>query len=250
MIQSLYTAATAMASQQVNIDTIANNISNINTIAYKGSRTDFADALYAQMDMSIQSQPNQMRGYGMLIGAIQRDNSTGAMQFTGGALDFMISGDGYFTTEDGKGGRLYTRNGTFTLSNENGTDYLTTAGGLHVLDQNGQRIAIPGGTSGLAVDEAGSLTQNGTALAKLGITSFVNPSGLQSVGADMFASTPATGTATQGNGKVLQGYQEGSNVDLSEQMTRLIRAQKAYSILARAISTADQMESVANGIGR
>ena len=250
MIQALYSAATAMAAQQTNIDTIANNLANINTVGFKSSRVDFADALYAQMARTIQSQPNQLLGYGSVIAALQRDWSGGAAIATEAPLDMMIDGDGYFAVADGAGNRFYTRDGAFTVSEQGGTAYLTTGDGLYVLDSAGARITLPNGTDGLTVDSAGVIRQNGAVLAQLGVTSFVNPSGLQSVGSNRFAATPAAGAQTQAAGEVLQGYQEGSNVDLAQEMARLIRAQKAYSILARAISTADQMEATAAGIGR
>ena len=248
MIQSLYTAATAMASQQFNIDTIANNISNINTNGYKSNRADFADALYAQMDRTIQSQANQLRGHGMLIGAVQRINSAGVAIYSGSLMDMMISGDGYFTVEDAKGNRFFTRNGAFSMSTENGNNYLTTGDGSYVLDSNNRRIGL-NGTTEIAVDDVGNIMQNGASVARLGIVSFANPSGLQNVGGDRYTATAASGAVAAASGTVMQGYQEGSNVDLTEEMTRLIRAQKAYSILSKAISTADQMASVANGIG-
>lgn len=250
MIQALYSAATAMTAQQTNIDNIANNIANLNTVGFKSSRADFADALYGQMTHTIQSQNNQLLGHGATVQALHRDLTNGAMISTGATLDMMIDGDGYFTVSDGAGGKLYTRDGAFAASEQNGTTYLTTGDGHYVLDTTGARIALPQGTDGLTVDSAGTLTQGGSVIATLGVVTFANPAGLQSVGSNRFAATAASGAQAPSAAGVLQGYQEGSNVDLAQEMTRLIRAQKAYSILARAISTADSMESTAAGIGR
>ena len=250
MIQALYSAAVAMSAQQSNIDTIANNIANLNTSGFKSTRADFADALYSQMPHTIQSQNNQHLGHGVTVQSLHRDLSAGPMISTGSPLGLMIDGEGYFTVSDGAGGRLYTRDGAFATSEHNGAMYLTSGDGLYVLDNNGQRIALPNGTDGLTVDSAGVITQDGATIATLGLAGFTNPAGLQSVGANRYAATAASGAATAAATQVLQGYQEGSNVDMAEQITRLIRAQKAYSILARAISTADSMESTAAGIGR
>lgn len=250
MIQALYSAAVAMTAQQSNIDTIANNVANLNTVGFKSTRADFADALYSQMPHTIQSQNNQHLGHGALVQSLHRDLTAGPMVSTGSPTNLMVDGEGYFTLSDGRGGRLYTRDGAFGTTEQNGNMYLTSGDGLYVLDSAGQRIALPNGTDGLTVDSSGAITQNGTAIATLGLASFTNPAGLQSVGANRFTATAASGAPNAAAIRVLQGYQEGSNVDLADQMTRLIRAQKAYSILARAISTADSMESTAAGIGR
>jgi flagellar basal-body rod protein FlgG len=251
MLQSLYTAASGMTGQQYCIDTIANNIANINTAGFKSGRVDFADALYAQIQRPVESGTYLQNGSGMLLGGALRIMDGGVSVPTGSSLDFMAEGPGYFTLQGAQGELYFTRDGSFSVSMENGSAYLVSAEGYYVLGADNQRIQIPGDASAVAADSAGNLSVNGAGFATLKLTSFANPSGLLDAGGNKFTATPAAGTATAGGGTIVrQGCLEGSNVDLSGEMTRLLRAQKSYSVLGSAIRTADEMESQANTMSK
>jgi flagellar basal-body rod protein FlgG len=251
MIQSLYTAFAGMMSQQYNIDTIGNNIANINTTSFKGARVDFADALYQQMKKPIQSGTYLQQGSGMSVGAVQHNATAGVSEMTGNPADFMLNGPGYFTLQGANGQTFFTRDGSFKVSMENGKGYLVTAEGYSVLGADNKRIQIPGDANAVKADRAGNLTLDGKTFASLKITTFPNPSGLLNAGGNKYSYTVAAGAAAQGTGTtVQQGWLEGSNVDLAEEMSRLMRAQKAYSVLGTAIRTADEMESLANSMAK
>ncbi len=253
MTQALYTALTALRSQQYGIDTIANNLANVNTTGYQAWRVNFSDALYAQMRQIEEAEANLQAGAGALVAATGRSTTDGAAVQTDRNLDFMVSGNAYFTVGDGAGNTYYTRDGAFQVSQVGATNYLTTADGYFVLDANGQPITLPNSTGeGLAVDKAGNLSMGTTALGQLGLATFVNPEGLSAVGGSKFAATVASGAAAPaGEGvTVAQGALEGSNVDMSQEMSLLLQSQRLYSMLGRSITTADEMDATANSLVR
>lgn len=249
MLQSIYTALSGMRSQQYNIDIIGNNIANIGTAAFKGSRADFADMLYEQMKRPIQAGNYLQQGSGMMLGAVQRNQAAGTYINTGSALDFMLEGDGYFAVQAPQG-VCYTRDGSFRVSEGAGGSYLVTADGCYVLGADNQRIAVPGDASQITADSAGRLFLGGTQFATLRIASFMNPSGLMDVGGNKCLPSEASGAATAGAATVRQGWLEGSNVELATEMTRLMRAQKAFSVLGTAVRAADEMDSLANTMAK
>lgn len=250
MLQSMYTALSGMRAQQNNMDIIGNNVANINTVSFKGARTDFADALYSQMNKPLESGTYLQQGSGLTVAAVQRDMLQGTTINTGNTLDFMVDGPGYFSLAGPGGQQYYSRDGSFKVSVENGAGYLVTAEGYRVLGTNNQPIKIAGGTSALTADSAGTLSMNGVPFAALKITAFTNPSGLTDVGGNKYVASAASGAVAPGGQAVRQGWLEGSNVDLAIEMSRLIRAQKAFSVLGTAVKTADEMESLANNISK
>ncbi len=253
MTQALYTALTALRSQQYGIDTIANNLANINTTGYQAWRVNFSDALYAQMRQIDEAQDNLQAGAGALVAATGRSTADGSAVQTDRTLDFMVSGNAYFTVGDGAGNTYYTRDGAFQVSQIGTTNYLTTSDGYFVLNANGQPITLPNSSGeGLAVDQHGNLSLGAAALGRLGLASFVNPEGLEAVGGSKFAATAASGAAgAAGAGvTVAQGALEGSNVDMSREMSLLLQSQRLYSMLGRSITTADEMDAAANGLVR
>ena len=257
MIQALYTGMHGMLSQQRNIDTIANNIANINTGGFKKSRVDFRDALYVRMVSPVNNAPeiNLQRGTGALTYQTARDFSQGVWQQTGRALDASIEGPGYFTVEEPGGDVLYTRGGNFYLSTEPGGDFLVDMRGRYLLDDRGGRIAIQGAAAGMVVAADGGLTYqlaDGTLVTpgvRLGIADFDNRAGLTDVGDGYFIPSANSGPAFLAVApEVRQGGLEGSNVDFAEESTRLIRAQRAYQMASRCVSVADQMAQICNTI--
>ncbi len=250
MMQALYSAKTGVNTQQLRIDTIANNIANINTTGFKAGRISFKDAMYTAIARAPQTTGNNLQnGCGLLISATTQDFKQGIPVLTGEPLDMCIEGDGFFTLM-GPGGTLqYTRNGSFAVSEEQGGSYLVSTQGYYVLDAGGQKIKLPQ-LQDINVSPEGALSiGTGAPFATLGIASFDNNAGLQNVGASCFSPTPASGAARRATGfTVRQGALEGSNVDLARELTQLIRAQRAFSLVGKAITTADEMEAAANNM--
>ncbi len=250
-MRAIYSAASGLKGQQTRLDTIAANISNVNTVGYKAARAEFKDALYTAMDSPVGgSEARNLRaGSGVLLGAISAGFADGPLTDTGGLLDFALRGDGFFTVEHTGGEMLYTRGGAFAVSQEGGAQYLVTAQGHYVLDTRGSRIALPEELTELYVTRAGVLHGPEGEIAVLGIAVFPNPEGLASAGDTCFTVTEASGAAAPAERPdVIQGSLEGSNVDLAQELTLLIRSQRAYALASRVLQTADQMEGLANQI--
>ena len=255
MIQSTYSARSGLIAQQQRLDTIANNMANLSTTGYKSVRADFKDALYQTMARPVQPQDglNLQKGSGVLLGATTRDFTQGTPQMTGGALDLMLSGDGFFCVQDIDGETVYTRDGTFVLSVEEGGTFLVTGDGRYVLDKNGQPINIKtAATADLSIQANGTIynTATGEELGQLGIVTFVNRQGLMARSGNRFEATESSGEPIESTAMVRQGYVESSNVDLASEMVRMIRTQRAFSLTSRALTTADEMDSAANQIRR
>jgi flagellar basal-body rod protein FlgG len=263
MFQPLHTGRLGLTGQQRNVDVISNNISNVNTTGYKKARLDFQDNLYTRMYNKEDMGPhmNLQRGTGMRIYQTARIFEQGALQATGRSLDLALEGRGFFvlenpnwTHEDDLEEFLFTRSGNFYLSAEaTGESYLVDAFGRYLLDEEGERIFITD-PANLQVDPSGLLftsDQNGNIfeIARLALADFVNPAGLAAFGDSTYIQTANSGTLLEEiSVTIRQGFVEESNVDLAEEMTRMIRAQRAYQLAARCVSTADQMMQVANAI--
>lgn len=257
MFQAMSSAASAIKNQQKRIDTIANNVANINTTAFKGSRLDFKDSLYVTgivPGSARSSDANQQRGHGLMTAGITTDWRAGQIIVTEGQFDFALEGEGFFSVGDLAGNILYTRNGNFNISAEADGLYLVNASGWYVLDNNGARIRIPDGTHTVNVSVDGVLnfkTAYGDMMATLGVFTFRNLTGLHAVGGSMFEESDASGERfVPVNTMVRQGALEGSNVNLAEEMTRLMRTQRAFQLASRALTTADEMEGIANNMRR
>ncbi|MCE5236805.1 MAG: flagellar hook-basal body protein [Clostridiaceae bacterium] len=255
MVQAAFSAKTALLAQQNRLNVIANNMSNLDTAGFKSSRVDFKDTLYNTIKRTeeMEDNANLQLGSGVMVGATSLSMENGVPVGTDAPLDFCLSGAGFFTLKGADGAKLYTRDGTFAVSNVNGTRYLVNAQGLFVLDKSGNSISLPaeGKAEQLVCNEKGELFINGskTPFATLGVSEFPNPGGLESVGGNCFVETAASGAAKSSDkATVLQGFYESSNVDLALEMTRLIRAQRAFSFAARALTTADEMDAMANNL--
>ena len=250
MLQATQTAASGLRAQQSRLDIISSNIANVNTVGYKSARGDFQDALYTRIKNPVGSseEQNLLRGSGVLLSATRRDFSDGSTQDTGGKLDFALSNDGFFMLEDSQGQRLYTRDGNFSISEENGKNYLVSGDGCYVLSNQDERISLPD-AGAVSVTEDGTLSCGGTKVADLGIVTFDNIQGLSAVGNSCFQETAASGNAyVAQNAVVSQGSLENSNVDLGEEITLMMRTQRAYTLASRALQTADEMDGLANNI--
>lgn len=258
MFEAVYMAATGLTNQQRRLDTIADNVSNTNTVGFKAARLDFKDALYTAgytPGPAYTPEGNQQKGHGVMTAAITNDFSGGALQTTGNMLDFALEGDGFFELLDQYGNRLYTRGGNFYATEGEGGISLVNAEGLFVQDVNGNNIVLPEGTTAVDVSPEGNITfRNGSDVlgtAQLGIYKFPNRVGLSGVGGSNYAVTVASGEAVPADEyRVNQFMLESSNVDMATEMTRLLRTQRAFQLASRALTTADDMEGIANSMRR
>jgi flagellar basal-body rod protein FlgG len=262
MNPALNTAATGMAAQQTRTDVIANNLANVNTTSFKASRPNFVDLLYqtVQGEQTVGSgdanttQAIQV-GRGTRLVGIERVQSQGALAQTSSPTDLGINGDGYFQVQQTNGQISYTRDGSFQISDQGS---LVTSEGLTVMPG----IKIPANSTNLTVSTNGivSATQAGasasTELGRIELARFANPAGLLALGDNLFQATSASGDAVAGYpgddglGQVKQGYLEGSNVDIVQEMVNMIDAQRAYEINSKAISNSDTMMGIANNLVR
>lgn len=254
MMQGTYTAALGIASQQQRLDTIANNLANLNTNGFKGSRVDFKDALYSTMTRVMQPQNtvNMQEGHGTLVSGVRRSFAPGQFIETGRDTDFYLDGEGFFTVQSPTGETYYTRDGNFFRSVQGDGEYLVTAQGYYVLNSNGQRIRLQG--NGLNVSPEGYLSENGAMQSydRLRIVTFPNQQGLTAVSNNLFSASASSGQpAAAGAGTtVVQKALEGSNVNMADEFARLIRGSRALQLSSRALSTADAMEGTANDLRR
>jgi flagellar basal-body rod protein FlgG len=254
---SLYSAATGMEAQQLNLNTIANNLANVNTPGFKRSKIEFQDLLYQKPRASGTDSgggnivPTGVEvGNGSRVAATSKVFTQGQLTNTGEKLDIAVQGDGFFEVQRPDGTIAYTRAGSFKT---NAQGQVVTIDGLPIL--SGFQ-PIPPGATNVAISEDGQVTvqsANGNQKFSLTLVRFANPSGLRSLGGNLFEETAASGTPEQGKpgeqgfGRTIQGYIEASNVNIVEEMVNLIIAQRAYEINSKSIQTSDEMlQNVAN----
>ena len=262
MIRALWTAASGMEAQQLNIDVISNNLANVNTAGFKRSRADFQDLLYqtlkpagTQSSSTTENPTGEQLGLGVRPVAVQKIFLQGDYQQTQNDLDVAIEGDGFFQVTQPNGEVAYTRAGSFKRDSEG---KIVTSDG-YVIDPE---IAIPadatniniGSDGTVSVLQAGQIAAN--TVGTIQIAKFVNPAGLNSIGRSLYLPTAASGDATVGSpgkdgfGTLAQGYLEMSNVSVVEEMVNMIIAQRAYEVNSKAIQAADEMLALANNIKR
>jgi flagellar basal-body rod protein FlgG len=248
---SLYSAATGMEAQQLNLNTISNNLANVNTPGFKRSKIEFQDMLYQKPRAAGAEAgggnlvPTGIEiGNGSRVAATSKVFTQGQVTATGEKLDIAIQGDGFLEVQRPDGTSAYTRDGSLKLSPGG---QITTSDGLPVL--NGFQ-AVPTGTTNINISDNGEVTYQGASGSqtfRITLTRFANPSGLGSLGGNLYEETAASGTPETGSpgeegfGSVLQGYTETSNVNIVEEMVNLIIAQRAYEINSKSIQTSDEM---------
>lgn len=259
MYEAVNIAATGLSSQQRRLDTIADNVSNVNTVGFTASRLDFKDALYsAGFGPAPAYTPgeDQQKGHGVLLTQISKYFTTGSLLTSESELDFAIEGDAFFEVQDPYGNLLYTKSGNFYKSVQDDGVYLVNSSGYYAMDNEGNRIEIPEGTTRVALGEDGTISfmdSEGVAIdtTRFGLYTFDNKMGLEANGVSNFTVTVQSGDKIAAEDVTLRQYfLEGSNVNLAEEMTRLIRTQRMYSLASRALSTADDMEGIANSMKR
>lgn len=260
-MKALGIAATGMLAQQTNVDVISNNIANANTTGFKSSRAAFQDLIYETIkrEGAITSDQGSTRptgvdvGLGVQTAGTVRLNTQGGLLSTNNQLDMAIDGEGYFTVNLPDGSLAYTRDGSFQLSSV-GT--LVNLQGYELAPG----LTIPANTVNIDINDQGTVMafiENDPTPVQVGqitLSTFTNNAGLKALGDNLLQATTASGDATQasagdpGVGIIRQGFLENSNVNIIQQITALISAQRAYEMNSKTIETADQMLSAANQI--
>ena len=258
MDQALWIAKTGLEAQQTRMSVTANNLANVNTTGFKRDRAVFEDLLYqndgqagAQSSETTQLNSGLMTGTGVRVVATEKLFTQGNLVQTGNNLDMAIEGRGFFQILRPDGSLGYTRDGTFQINSQG---ELVTSKGFQVQPA----ITIPSDAQSVTIGSDGvvSVTQPGSAapnqVGTIQLADFVNPTGLQPIGQNLFvetgaSGTPQTGTAGQnGMGTISQGMLETSNVNTVEELVNMIETQRAYEMNSKAISTAGQMLQYAN----
>lgn len=262
MIRSLWTSATGMQAQELNIDVIANNLANVNTSGFKKSRAEFQDLLYESIRPAgaASSQDTTVPtgiqlGHGTRPAAVSKLFTQGDFQNTQNELDWAIEGDGFFQIELPNGDTSYSRAGEFSLDADG---RIVNPDGFPLLPQ----LTIPTDTVSISVGMDGTVSviqagdQTPTEIGQVQLARFVNPAGLRSLGKNLYVPTEASGseiTGTPGEtglGTIAQGFLEMSNVSVVDEMVSMITAQRAYETNSKVIQTADDMLQMANNLKR
>lgn len=279
MMRSLWTAASGMLAQQTNLDTISNNLANVNTAGYKKDTVEFKSLLYQTLQSTSTNAAGENKpvpaqvGLGTRTASITTVFAQGGLQESPNDTYMAIEGSGFFKVRDMDGNICYTRDGSFRVQPvENGT-MLCTAEGYPVLDQNNNPIIIPAEfrTDDVTVDKEGNIFvagANGDKIPltdvlpdgqiynkKMGLVQFNNPAGLDSVGGNLYRETVASGAPLEESANpglaqslVHQGYIEMSNVQVADEMVNMIVAQRAYEMNSKAIKASDEMLQQANNL--
>lgn len=252
-MRALFTAASGMEAQQYNMDTISNNLANVNTTGFRRNEARFQDLVYQELKapgspVGASVVPvGQDVGLGVKVGSSEKIFTQGNLQESDNPLDLAIEGEGFFQVTMPDGTTAYTRDGSFK-QDSNGA--LVTADGYFVqpqitVPQNAQSISV--GTDGTVTALVPGSTQP-QQLGQIQLARFVNPAGLSPVGGhNLYTQTAASGTpivsqaGINGTGSLQSGYLENSNVQVVQEIVNMIVAQRAYEANSKAISTADQM---------
>lgn len=270
MMRSLWTAASGMKSQQTSLDTISNNLANINTAGYKKETTEFQTLLYQTIQDTttysngVQKPIGAQVGLGVKVSAISMNMEQGELEPTEGAFDFGIQGKGFFMVEQPDGTVSYTRRGNFVMAvNNQGGLTLTTADGYAVLDSTGKPVSFDGNidTTKLSFDEYGNILykgEDGNAYPMgiaIGLAQFNNPSGLYKMGGSYYRESVASGAPrVEGedeniNRSIIRNkYLENSSVHAVDEMVDMIVTQRAYEMNSKAITASDEMLQQANNL--
>ena len=263
MIRALYTAASGMQAQQLNLDTVANNLANSSTAGFRRRRLQFQDLLYQNLVMPGTAATQQTTvAAGLQIGLGSRSSASeiiqlqGDMSATGNPLDLAVEGQGFFQVLLPSGDTGYTRSGAFHLDAQGN---VVTADG----DAMQPSITIPQGATSITIGSDGTVSatlvgqQAAQQVGNIQLALFANPGGLNSVGKNLFLATTASGDptigtpgGTDGLGEIQQGFLEGSNVSVVDEFIQMIVAQRSYEANSRVVKAADEMFQQINNLGR
>lgn len=259
MLRSVHTAATGMEAMQTNLDTIANNLANVNTTGYKKSGAEFQDLFYqtlrapgSQVSAETTTPTGVQVGVGVKTASIHKSFEQGPSKITNNPLDMLINGDGFFAVQKENGEIQYTRDGTFKMD-ANGR-VMTSNGHLLTppltIPPNVGKLTIAATGIVSAVSPEGAQSQIG----QIELVNFVNPAGLSAQGNNLFQASEASGAPIQGNpgangiGMLEQGSVEGSNVNIVGEMVNMIQAQRAYEMNSKVMQAADSMLQVSTNV--
>ncbi|MCR5802242.1 MAG: flagellar hook-basal body protein [Lachnospiraceae bacterium] len=272
MVRSLWTAATGMLAQQTSLDNIANNLANVNTTGYKTQEIEFKNLLYQEFQTKTTSANGETKpssaqvGLGTRVSSINTNFRQGSFFANDNPTSFAIGGSGFFAVRGENGNAYYTRNGNFkfTLA-ANGGNMLADTDGHPVLDVKGEPIIL----DAKYMPDKVTVTKDGDICypdeknnpqpigVRIGIWQFNNPNGMYREGDTLFSTTAASGPAINeyNNNNIIkstinQGYLEGSNVNVADEMVNMITTQRAYELNSRAITTSDTMLEQANNLRR
>lgn len=259
MHPALWISKTGLDAQQTDISVISNNVANASTVGYKKGRAVFEDLLYQTVNQAggisaaNTKLPNGLNlGAGTKVVSTQKIFSQGNMETTDNSMDLMIQGPGFFEIQMPDGTTAYTRNGQFTLDD---TGQMVTSGEGYVLQPG---ITIPDNATSITVSEEGEVSvkipgnAENQVVGQLTMSDFINPSGLQPIGQNLYLETGASGTPVQGTpsldglGSIRQGSLETSNVNVTEELVNLIETQRVYEMNSKVISAVDQMLAYVN----
>lgn len=260
MLKALNTAATGMAAQEQNVNTISNNIANINTVGFKKRRAEMESLLYETVnDPGARSSNNTVYNVGMQVGsgakvsAIRKEFTDGSPNVTNNPFDLMIKGDGFFGVLLPSQQVVYTRDGSFNVDK---TGTLVTKQGYKVMPG----LVFPPNTISVNITEAGLVEAfikdviEPVQIGTIPVYTFINPVGLSAAGQNFYRVTRSSGPAAENvpgqnrSGLVLQGTLETSNVSIMTEMTDLIKAQRAYEMNSKVMGVADQMLQAVNNL--
>lgn len=271
MMRSLWSAASGMIAQQTNVDTIANNLANVNTTGYKNEKAEFKSLLYQTLQTRTTTANGEQKpipaqvGLGTRVAAITSSFEQGAFLASESNTAFAINGDGFFAVRGVDGNTYYTRNGDFKLSISNAGLMLATSEGYPVLDTAGNPMILPANVNASSLEvssygDFGYRDGDGNYIdlnMRAGVFQFNNPAGLEKLASGLFSETAASGaplneatTAGLQLSEVRHKYLEGSNVQVADEMVNLIVAQRAYEMNSKAIQATDDMLGQANQLKR
>lgn len=276
MNRSLFVASSGMQAQQFNLDVISNNLANVNTTGFKKSSVDFQSLFYQSLKKPVVASTSGQNSFGVEVGngvrvAATRTNfSNGIMEETGNNLDLAIEGKGFFMVHLPNGEVGFTRGGAFRLDSEG---YLVNPDGCRILTGQGNTSSEKGASLGgkelkylkpetdnlivnIAADGTITTEKEISSPPILELAKFVNPEGLENIGSTTYVVSDACGEVTIGQpaeedfGLIRAGFREGSNVQVVEEMVKMIMAQRAYEIGSKAIQTSDEMMGITNNLKR
>jgi len=230
MIRGFYSGASSLITQQTNMNIIANNVANINTTAFKPQKVAFTSLLFERLNGGAGN--DICNGHGVKVQKTGIDFTQGDLIKTDMPLDFAIVGDGFFAIEDRDSGAItYTRDGSFGISSDDSEKNLVNSAGNYVLDADENKIEL----------------NEEFSYEKIGVFSFQNPYGLELSGGKKYKATEAFGEAEERETPSIKAcFLEGSGVDISEEMVKMIEASKGFSFGSRIVQAADEMEKIIN----
>jgi flagellar basal-body rod protein FlgG len=257
MMDALYIAATGMHAEQAQLDTISNNLANMNTAAFKRSSVTFDDLLYREAVSSssaVDRATNSLQvGMGTGIASISKDFSVGDLRATGNPLDVAIRGLGFLEVDLGNGEFGFSRNGSMKVDADG---YLAMVSGQRL----STNIQIPPDATDVFIDKEGAVSvringeQELLEVGRIELVNFLNPTSLEPIGENLYVSTDESGSpmfsvpGEDGTGGIAQGFLEGSNVNMVEEMMTLVVTQRAYEVNSQVIRATDEMLRINNNL--